>query len=68
MSQGAGVSIQVSRPPHPVDATALQVPLRGRVVVEGRIPVDDDSAPYPAAGGFFWDAVLREKRGPLSPD
>lgn len=62
------MSIQVSRPPHPVDATAEQVPLRGRVVVEGRIPVDDDSAPYPAAGGFFWDAVLREKRGPLSSD
>ncbi len=61
-------SVQLTRPPHPGDASEPQVPLRGRVVVEGRLPVDDDSAPYPAAGGFFWDAVLREKRGPLASD
>ena len=48
--------------------TVIRAPLRGRVVVEARQPLDDDSAPYPAAGGFFWDQVLREKRGPLSRD
>ena len=48
--------------------TVIPAPLRGRVVVEARQPLDDDSAPYPAAGGFFWDQVLREKRGPLSRD
>ncbi len=62
------MSIQLSRPPQSVAAIAVRMPLRGRVVIEGRLPVDDNSTPYPAAGGFFWDAVLREKRGPLSED
>ncbi len=57
------MSIQLVHRPQP-DDTVLRVQLRGRVIVEGRPPTDDDSAPYPAAGGFFWDAVLREKRGP----
>ena len=59
---------QLTRPTDPTEATTLRVPLRGRVVIEGRAPDDDDSAPYPAAGGFFWDQVLRQKRGPSAPD
>jgi len=61
------VNAQLTRP---VDVTESvhPAPLRGRVIVESRLPADDDSAPYPAAGGFFWDQVLREKRGPLSRD
>ena len=61
------MNAQMTRPGDPAD-TVLRVPLRGRVIVESRLPADDDSAPYPAAGGFFWDQVLREKRGPLSRD
>jgi len=61
------VNAQMTRTADPAD-TVLRVPLRGRVIVESRLPADDDSAPYPAAGGFFWDQVLREKRGPLSRD
>ena len=61
------MNAQMTRPADPAD-TDLRVPLRGRVIVESRLPADDDSAPYPAAGGFFWDQVLREKRGPLSRD
>jgi len=61
------VNAQMTRAADRAD-TVLRVPLRGRVIVESRLPADDDSAPYPAAGGFFWDQVLREKRGPLSRD
>ncbi|TMD92306.1 MAG: hypothetical protein E6I76_17290 [Chloroflexi bacterium] len=61
------MNAQMTRPADPADSVR-RVPLRGRVIVESRLPADDDSAPYPAAGGFFWDQVLREKRGPLSRD
>jgi hypothetical protein len=62
------VRAQLTRPPEPIEGTTLLAPRRGRVVIEARLPVDDDSAPYPAAGGFFWDLMLRQKRGPSAPD
>ena len=61
------MNAQLTRPVDLADSV-FRAPLRGRVTVEARLPADDDSAPYPAAGGFFWDQVLREKRGPLSRD
>jgi hypothetical protein len=62
------VRAQLTRPTDPTETTTLRVPLRGRVIIEDRLPTDDDSAPYPAAGGFYWDQVLRQKRGLSAPD
>jgi hypothetical protein len=60
------VTVQLTRPPDSTPGAALRVPRRGRVVVEGRLPADDDGAPYPAAGGWFWDLLLEEKLGPAA--
>jgi len=56
------VTVQLTRPADPA-AAPPSVPRRGRAAVERRLPADDDGAPYPAAGGWFWDLVLDEKLG-----
>ena len=59
---------QLTRRTEPAKRSTPMLPPIGRAAVDARLPFDDDSAPYPAVGGFFWDQLLREKRGPVSRD